>query len=136
MDKPGKLIPVPTQETLPFWEGCGKSELRLQRCAACGHLQFPPLSFCAACLNESLAWVNASGRGTVLSYTAVHWSPNPAYAADAPYVLALIALEEGPRMLTNIVGAPAGEVRIGMAVAVTFENCSPDIALPKFRIMR
>jgi len=145
MDQPGslapasvpvKLIPVPTPETLPFWEGCRKGELRLQRCAACGQVQFPPQSFCAACLGENLTWFKAVGRGTVLSYTVVHWSPNPAYAADAPYVLALIALEEGPRMLTNIIGAPPGEVRIGIAVTVTFENCSPEIALPKFRIMQ
>lgn len=133
---PGKLIPTPTAETLPFWEGCNQGELRLQRCADCGHIQFPPQPFCAACLAGNLAWFKASGRGTVLSYTVVHWSPNPAYAADAPYVLALIALEEGPRMLTNIVGTPPAEVRIGMATVVTFENCAPGIALPKFTIGR
>lgn len=136
MDKPGKLIPVPTPETAPFWEGCKKSELRLQRCAGCGHLQFPPQSFCAACLGERLVWVKATGRGTVLSYTVVHWSPNPAYAADAPYVLALIALEEGPRMLTNIVSCAPTDVRIGMTVAVTFEPCTEEIALPKFRLVQ
>jgi uncharacterized OB-fold protein len=136
MDKPGKLIPAPTEEALPFWEGCRKGELRLQRCGQCAHVQFPPQSFCAARLSDKLEWFQACGRGTVLSYTVVHWSPNPAYAADAPYVLALIALEEGPRMLTNIVGSPPGEVRIGTPVSVTFENCSPEIALPKFRIVR
>ena len=61
---------------------------------------------------------------------------NPAYAADAPYVLALIVLEEGPRMLTNVIDCPPGEMLIGMAVTVTFEDCSPEIALPKFRVVR
>ncbi len=136
MDKPGKLIPIPTEETLPFWEGCRRGDLLLQRCAGCGHLQFPPQSFCTACLGENLEWIKASGRGSVLSYTVIHWSPNPAYAADAPYVLALILLEEGPRMLTNIVDCPPGEVRVGMAVKVTFEDYSPEIALPKFRLVR
>ena len=136
MDKPGKLIPLPTQETLPFWQGCAKGELRLQRCAGCGHVQFPPQSFCTACLSENPAWIRASGRGSVLSYTIVHWSPNPAYAAEAPYVLALIALEEGPRMLSNIIDCPPGEVRIGMPVAVTFQPCGPDIALPQFTPVR
>ena len=136
MDKPGKLIPEPTAETLPFWQGCKNGELLIQRCTGCGHLQFPPQSFCAACLGESLEWTKASGRGTVLSYTVVHWSPNPAYAADAPYVLALIVLEEGPHMLTNIVDCAPDDVRIGMAVAVAFEHCSPEIALPKFRLVR
>jgi uncharacterized protein len=135
-DKPGKLIPVPTKETVPFWEGCAKGELRIQRCIACGHRQFPPGSVCTACFKDSLEWLAASGRGTVASYTVVYWSPNPAYAADAPYVLALIALEEGPRMLTNIVGASPDSVRIGATVAVSFEQCAPGIALPKFRLVR
>ncbi len=120
---------------LPFWEGCNQSELRLQRCADCSHVQFPPQSFCAAGLAGNLVWFKASGRGTVLSYV-VHWSPNPACAADAPWVLALIAPEEGPRMLTDIVGTPAAEARIGMATVVTLENCAPAIALPKFTIVR
>lgn len=136
MDKPGKLIPIPTQETLPFWEGCRRGDLLLQRCAGCGHLQFPPQSFCAACLGENLTWIKVSGRGSVLSYTVIHWSPNPAYAANAPYVLALIVLDEGPHMLTNVIDCPPGEVRIGMAVTVTFVDCSPEIALPKFRVVR
>ncbi len=133
MDKPGKLIPVPTEEAAEFWAGCMQHELRLQRCAACNKYQFPPQSFCRHCSGDSLNWVPVSGRGKVLSYTIVHWSPNPAYAADAPYSLALIQLDEGPRMLTNIVGCTPAEVRIGMAVAVVFERCGEDILLPKFK---
>ena len=85
------------------------------------------------CAGDHLGCKVASGRGKVLSYTTVHWSPNPAYAADAPYSLALIRLDEGPHMLTNIVGCPPGEVRIGMEVAVVFEQCGAGIMLPKFR---
>jgi uncharacterized protein len=133
MEKPGKLIPVPTAETAEFWAGCKRGELRLQRCADCGQYQFPPQTFCRHCSGNNLRWVTVSGRGKVLSYTIVHWSPNPAYAADAPYSLGLIQLDEGPRMLSNIVGCLPGEVRIGMAVAVLFEPCGPDIILPKFK---
>ena len=133
MDQPGKLIPVPTQETAEFWAGCKERQLRLQRCADCGQYQFPPQFFCAHCSGGKLNWVATSGRGKVLSYTIVHWSPNPAYAADAPYSLALIQLDEGPRMLTNIVNCPPDQIRIGMEVAVEFEQCGPDIMLPKFR---
>ncbi len=133
MDKPGKLIPVPTEETAEFWAGCMQRELRLQRCMSCNKYQFPPQGFCRHCSANNLNWTAVSGRGKVLSYTIVHWSPNPAYAADAPYSLALIQLDEGPRMLTNIVGCPPAEVRIGMEVAAVFEHCAPDITLPKFK---
>ncbi len=133
MDKPGKLIPIPTDETAEFWAGCRRRELRLQRCAACKQYQFPPQSFCRHCSGDEVSWVATSGRGKVLSCTIVHWSPNPAYAADAPYSLALIQLDEGPRLLTNIVGCQPGEVRIGTEVAVVFEQCTPEIMLPKFR---
>jgi len=132
MAQPGKLIPVPTPETAEFWRGCQAGELRIQRCDACGHHQFPPQGFCRHCSSGRLRWVAASGRGTVLSYTIVHWSPNPAYAAEAPYSLALIQLDEGPRMLSNIIGCPPGSIKIGMAVRVEFEQCSPEIRLPKF----
>ena len=132
MDNPGKLIPVPTPETAEFWAGCMKRELRLQYCAGCGRNQFPPQSFCRHCSSDNLTWAVASGRGKVLSYTIVLWSPNPAYAVDAPYSLALIQLDEGPRMLSNIVGCPPDDVRIGMEVAVVFEQCAENIMLPKF----
>ncbi|HEY2106061.1 MAG TPA: OB-fold domain-containing protein, partial [Candidatus Binataceae bacterium] len=78
-------------------------------------------------------WQVTSGCGKVLSYTIVHWSPNPAYAAAAPYSLALIRLDEGPHMLTNIVGCPPDGVSIGMKVTVVFEQCGLDITLPKFK---
>ncbi len=133
MDAPGKLIPVPTQETAPFWEGCKAGELRLQRCADCGRYQFPPQSFCRSCAGGRLAWSATSGCGKVLSYTIVYWSPNPAYAADAPYSLALIQLNEGPRMLTNVTGCPPRQLQIGMEVKVVFEQCGPAIMLPKFQ---
>jgi uncharacterized OB-fold protein len=133
MANPGKLIPVPTEETAEFWRGCQQGELRIQRCGDCWRYQFPPQDFCRYCSSVKLAWTAMSGRGKVLSWTIVHWSPNPAYAADAPYSLALIQLEEGPRMLSNIVGCPPGPIQIGMQVKVEFEQCSPQILLPKFR---
>jgi uncharacterized protein len=132
---PGKLIPVPTEETAEFWRGCQHGELRIQCCDDCGRYQFPPHSLCRHCSSTKIEWTTASGRGKVLSWTIVHWSPNPAYAADAPYSLALIQLDEGPRMLSNIIGCPPHPIQIGMQVKVEFERCSPEIMLPRFRMV-
>ncbi len=134
MAEAGKLVPVPTEQTAQFWRGCARRELRLQQCGDCGRYQFPPQDFCRYCCGARLTWKAVSGRGKVLSWTIVHWSPNPAYAADAPYSLALIQLDEGPRMLTNIIGCPPGPIEIGMQVKVDFEQCGPDILLPKFKV--
>jgi uncharacterized OB-fold protein len=133
MANPGKLIPIPTDETAEFWLGCSRRQLRIQRCNDCHQFQFPPQNFCRHCSGAKLAWTAASGRGKVLSRTIVHWSPNPAYAAESPYSLALIQLEEGPRMLSNLIGCPPDPIQIGMPVKVDFEQCGPEIMLPKFR---
>lgn len=80
-----------------------------------------------------MEWVKASGRATVLSFTIVRRPVSPAFAADVPYVVALVTLEEGPAMMTNIVGCDPEAVRIGMAVEATFEDWTEEISIPKFR---
>lgn len=127
-----KPVPVPTRETQPYWEGCKKHELRIQRCVACGHYQFYPRLYCTACMSERVEWVRASGRGKVLSFTIVYRPVSPAFAADVPYVVALVTLEEGPQMMSNIVGCSPERVYIGMPVQVTFEDRTEEISIPQF----
>ena len=128
-----KPVPAPTRETKPFWDGCKEHELRIQRCAACGHQQFFPRIYCQRCFADRIEWVKASGRATVLSFTIVRRPVSAAFAADVPYVVALVTLAEGPVMMTNIVGCDPERVRIGMPVEATFEDWTEEISIPKFR---
>jgi hypothetical protein len=127
-----KPIPVPTPETQPFWEGCRAGELRLQRCRACDHVQFPPRRYCSGCLSDDIAWERASGRGLVRSWTLVTLPNSAAFVADLPFVMALIGLEEGPTIMSGIKGCEPGDVHIGMLVEVEFETRSEEIHLPYF----
>ena len=129
----GKPIPAPTLETAPYWEGCRQHQLRIQRCLNCHHYQFYPRIYCSKCFSEQVEWINASGRAKVLSFTTVLRPVSPAFANDVPYVVALVTLEEGPQMMTNIVGCEPQEVAIGMPVEVIFEDWSATISIPKFR---
>jgi uncharacterized OB-fold protein len=115
-----KPVPVPTADSVPFWEGTARGELRLQRCEACHAHQFPPRLICAHCGSREVAWVTTSGRGTIYSYTVVHRAPTPAFAADVPYVVALVDLDEGPRLMTNVVELEPAEVSVGLRVQARY----------------
>ena len=128
-----KPLPRPTEDSAPFWEAAHKGELRMQRCGDCGHIRFPPALLCARCLSERAEWVALSGRGMVFSWIVVHQSQHPAFNSDVPYNVAIIELEEGPRLHTNIVDCANDRIYIGMPVEVTFERVSDDTALVKFR---
>jgi uncharacterized OB-fold protein len=119
-------------ETRAYWEGAGRHELVLQRCLACGAVQHRPRALCAGCLSDRVQSFVASGRGTVHTYTVTHQNQAPGFREALPYVLAYVDLEEGPRLLTNVVGCEPGSVRIGMPVAVEFADMD-EIAVPRFR---
>lgn len=119
-------LPVPNADTAPFWDGCARETLTVQRCDDCGTRQFPPRPFCTACRSAALTWVAASGRATVASFTVVHRAPVPAFREAVPYVLALVDLAEGPRMMTNLVDCDPGSVRIGQAVRFVFRRVADD----------
>jgi uncharacterized OB-fold protein len=129
-DKP---LPTLTEENRPFWEGCREGRLMLQRCA-CGHLRYPIARFCPECLSDDATWVEMSGRGTVFSYIVFHRAYHSGFKADLPYNVALVHLEEGPRMFSNIVGTPNDQVRIGDAVEAVFEAVTPEVTIPRFRL--
>jgi uncharacterized OB-fold protein len=128
-----KPIPTPTSTSREFWQRCHSAqELTIQRCENCGHAIFYPRHACTRCASRSLVLQPTSGRGTVYSYTVVSQAPSEAFAADLPYVVALVDLEEGPRLMTNIVDADPSDVAIGMPVRLTFEQRGPDFHVPQF----
>jgi uncharacterized protein len=122
-------LPVPTPDSEEFWRGCAQGELRMQRCRTCGELNWFPRGICAVCSSTELAWEKLTGLATVYSYSVVS---RPASDSVSQYVLALVDLAEGPRLLTHLVGLPAESIRIGMPVTVCFEQRSDDISLPMF----
>ena len=131
MTTPTKAEPRPTPETQPFWDGCAAGELRLQRCTSCDAHYFPPRPFCPDCLSDDVTWEAVSGRGTLHTYVINH---RPAPGFEAPYAIAVVELEEGPRMMTNIVGVdqtPEALV-LDMPLEVTFEGRG-EVQLPLFR---
>jgi len=127
-------IPVPTPETRPFWEAARRHELCLPRCRTCDILIFFPRAVCPRCLGTELEWQRLSGRGTLHTFTVVHRGLKD-FPLGTPYVIAIVELVEGPRLMTNLVGIEADPARvtIGMPVEVVFEDVSPEIALPRFQ---
>jgi uncharacterized OB-fold protein len=127
-------VPVPTPETRPFWAAARRHELSLQRCRACGAHVFYPRAACPHCLGADLEWRRVSGRGRLHTFTVVHRGQK-GFPLGPPYVIAIVELDEGPRMMTNLVGIepdPA-KLEIGMPVEVVFEDVSAEVALPRFR---
>ena len=106
-------IPVPTPETAHFWEGTRAGELRLQRCDDCDHVYFPPRPFCPDCSSRAVSVFAASGRGALASYVISERS-HPAF--EGPYAIALVELEEGPRMMSNIVECPGIKICTTQAI--------------------
>jgi uncharacterized OB-fold protein len=133
MMNPARPLPNPAPESLPFWESCRKHELRLQRCGRCNAYWFPPSAFCPECWSTDWEWKRVSGLGKLYSFVVYHRAYHPAFATELPYLVGVIALDEGPRLTSNLVGCEPGDVHCGMAVAVCFDDVTPTITLPKFR---
>ncbi|WP_307665898.1 bifunctional MaoC family dehydratase N-terminal/OB-fold nucleic acid binding domain-containing protein [Streptomyces sp. V1I1] len=123
--------PVINRDNAGFWDGVAEHRLLIQRCAGCGALRSPWLPGCAACGSPQWDTVEASGAGTVYSYVVMHHPPFPAF--DPPYAVGLIELEEGVRMVSNVVGVPYDKVRIGMPVQLEFLRVDKELELPVFR---
>ena len=128
-----KPLPRIDEESRPWWEALARHELYVQECRGCGTRRLPPRAVCPACLSSDTAWRRASGRATVYSFTVTFQNQAPGFREELPYVLAVVELAEGPRLMTNIVGCAPDAVRIGMPVAVVFEDVTAEITLPKFR---
>jgi len=126
-----KTQPVSNALSQPFFEGCRAGELRVQRCDSCAQLQFYPRIACTACDARTLRWVATSGTGTVASFTVVERAISSAY--EAPYVVALIDLDEGPRLMSQLIDFEPDQIRVGAVVQVTFRAWSDDVQMPVFQ---
>jgi uncharacterized protein len=124
-------VPQPTPQTQPFWDGTAAGELRLQRCRPCARHYFPPRPFCPRCLGDDVAWERVTGRGRLHSYL-INQRPAPGF--EAPYTIAVVELEEGPRMMSNVIGVEAvpEALELDMELEVVFEE-QGDVRLPRFR---
>lgn len=128
-DKP---LPQIDPESQPYWDASREGRLLIKRCADCGRAHHYPRELCPHCHSDRVDWEQASGRATVYTFTIARRPAGPAFKADVPYVVALVELAEGPRMMTNLVSIDPEQVRIGMPVVVQFESISYEISLPKF----
>ena len=126
-----KPLPKPSPTSRPFWDAAKRHELLLQRCGACSKFIYYPRPRCPYCFSDQLMWEQCSGTGKLYSYTVVRRAASRAFA-DAPYVLAIVELAEGPRMTTNIL-APPEQLRVDMPVTVFFDDVTPDHTLVKFK---
>ena len=126
-------LPTVSGETTPYWDSCRRGQLIIQKCDTCGEYQFYPRGICANCWSKDIQWYQASGKGTVWTFTVTHQNRTPGFAEDVPYVLGLVELEEGVRMFTNIVECEPRDVKIGMAVEVTFVRANDQISIPYFK---
>lgn len=129
--------PYASWETRGWWEGAGRGELVLQRCTACGIVQHKPRALCAKCLTDTVEHFVASGRGTVHTFTVTHQNMVAPFRDHVPYVLAYVELEEGPRVLTNVVDCDPADLAIGMPVVADYATTERDdgeaFAVPRFR---
>ena len=133
----GKPVPQPTPETKPYWDAAKRHELSIQRCTACGKHYFYPRPYCPHCLSDKTEWTTVSGKGTLLTYVINH-RPAPGFENEAPYVIAIVKLDEGPHLMTNIVQVePKPEnLPVGLPVEVVFDDVNDEIAVPKFKPAR
>lgn len=135
MSEYAKPLPTLTEENRPFWDACRQGHLSLQRCTSCDRMRYPISPFCPHCLSAGFEWSRVSGRGSVFSYVVFHRAYHPGFAADVPYNVALVQLEEGPRMYSNIVGTPNDQVHVGAEVEAVFERATDEVSIPKFRLL-
>lgn len=129
-----KPVPPLTSETRHFWEGCGLGELRYQYCPDCDRAQFPPSIRCHGCFKESLEWHISKKRGTIYSITSVSRSPTEAFRSSTPYLLALVDIEEGFRIMTNVPDECILTAQIGMHVDIYFAPLDGEISMPQARL--
>ncbi len=129
---PKRLEPPVTDVSRPFWDATRERRLVIQWCGACESTVHYPREICPTCLGSELEFRPSSGAGEVHAWTVMHSPAHPGMADAAPYVVALVELTEGARMMTNVVGCPPGDVRVGLPVSVTWEELSDGRHLPLF----
>ena len=133
MNTYNKPLPTPTPITEEFWKAAKRHELFIQRCKNCSEYIFPPREICPHCMSLNLGWIKASGKGKVFSHTVVRVSPHPGFNAEIPYILAIIELDEGPHLMSNLIDCKIEDVKVNMPVTAVFDDVTPEVSLVKFR---
>jgi len=128
-----KPLPVITDESRPFWDGCRQGKFLLQYCERCRQYQFYPRMYCMQCGAETLTWVESCGRGVIYSYTIIRQIKSAEFGNDTPYNVAIVQLEEGPRLMSNIVDIDPAHLRVDLPVKVVFDAVTDAISIPRFR---
>jgi uncharacterized OB-fold protein len=135
---PVKPLPVPDEQSQPYWEATGRHELAIQRCQHCGQYAHPPVVLCEACLSTkpSFAFERVSGAGSIRTWTVMQMAFLPAFQADVPYVIAEVELAEqkGLTLLGRLVDGADAEIKLGMAVETVWNDMGPGIAVPEFKL--
>jgi uncharacterized protein len=126
-------LPVPDRYTQLWWDAAAQRRLLVVRCRSCAKAHYYPRPFCPHCGSDDVGWEDASGDGTLYTWSVVHLNDLPPFRDKVPYVAAMVDLAEGPRMMTEVVGADPAELRVGMAVRVDFAPLDADFHVPVFR---
>ncbi|MCG2634881.1 MAG: Zn-ribbon domain-containing OB-fold protein [Gammaproteobacteria bacterium] len=128
-----KPLPNPTPDSQPYWDSLKAHRMSLQKCTACSSFIHYPRSRCPECGADAFEWVPVSGRGTVYTYTIARMPTHPAFGKDAPYTIAIVELEEGVRVTSNVIDCAPEAVKVGMPVEVVYEDVNDEITLAKFK---
>jgi uncharacterized OB-fold protein len=133
VNEPSRPLPRPTPDTLRYWEGCKQHELWLPFCLTCKEYYFYPRAFCPRCFGSEIEWRRASGRGKLYTFSIQYRPQAPGF--KPPYVTAIVQLDEGPRVMTNLIDVEPepDNIRCDMQVEVVFQDMSDEITLPMFR---
>jgi len=127
-----KPLPIPSPESKPFWQAARDHRLSLPKCSNCSQIRFPPSDHCSACGDATHEWVDLSGVGRVFSFVTYRRLYNKGWEGELPYIVAVVELAEGPRILSTLVGIEPEEVLCDMEVKVVFDDVTDNVSLPKF----
>ncbi|MEW6663999.1 MAG: Zn-ribbon domain-containing OB-fold protein [Thermodesulfobacteriota bacterium] len=133
MEENTKPLPRVNQDNREFWRGCKQHELRFQQCKDCGHVRWPASMVCPECLSRSTQWIVSSGKGKVYTFAVYHVAFHPGFKDELPYVVADVELNEGPRLVTQIVDCPHDQIVCDMPMVVKWDDITEEFSLPKFR---
>jgi len=128
-----KPLPIPTKWSQPFWDASRQHKVVLKKCSKCGFIDHPPYLYCTSCQADEHEWVEASGKATLAAYAINMFGVPFPFWVDLPYVVAMIDLPEGPRMISNIVECDHDKLENGMELEVVFDDVSDEMTLPKWR---
>jgi uncharacterized OB-fold protein len=128
-----KPLPHIDEESRPWWEAVQRHELYIQKCRDCGDLRFHPRALCTNCLSSNTEWVKCRGSGHIYTFTVTNQNQASGFRDSLPYVLAWVQLDEGVKLMTNIVDCPPEQVKIDMPVEAVFDDVTPEVTLVKFR---